>query len=154
MSTGSGAPAACAPPDGREGRPPVAAAAAALAVCAVVLVAALQFLFFVVPRTHVRAAKPSAELADRLALWRLADRLPGDGLAGGRLLAALAAAVVAAFAAYVVALVAARRLGAGRPALALAVGVSALEIIVVLVQAYVFTLLTAVFIGMAIHVHH
>jgi F-type H+-transporting ATPase subunit a len=36
----------------------------------------------------------------------------------------------------------------------LAVGVSALEIIVVLVQAYVFTLLTAVFIGMAIHVHH
>jgi F-type H+-transporting ATPase subunit a len=36
----------------------------------------------------------------------------------------------------------------------LAVGVSSLEIIVVLVQAYVFTLLTAVFIGMAIHVHH
>jgi F-type H+-transporting ATPase subunit a len=36
----------------------------------------------------------------------------------------------------------------------LAVGISALEIIVVLVQAYVFTLLTAVFIGMAIHVHH
>jgi F-type H+-transporting ATPase subunit a len=36
----------------------------------------------------------------------------------------------------------------------LAVGVSALEMIVVLVQAYVFTLLTAVFIGMAIHVHH
>jgi F-type H+-transporting ATPase subunit a len=36
----------------------------------------------------------------------------------------------------------------------LAVGVSALELIVVLVQAYVFTLLTAVFIGMAIHVHH
>jgi F-type H+-transporting ATPase subunit a len=36
----------------------------------------------------------------------------------------------------------------------LAVGVSGLEIIVVLVQAYVFTLLTAVFIGMAIHVHH
>ena len=28
------------------------------------------------------------------------------------------------------------------------------KIIVVLVQAYVFTLLTAVFIGMAIHVHH
>ena len=28
------------------------------------------------------------------------------------------------------------------------------EIIVVMVQAYVFTLLTAVFIGMAIHVHH
>ena len=36
----------------------------------------------------------------------------------------------------------------------LAVGISSLEIIVVLVQAYVFTLLTAVFIGMAIHVHH
>jgi F-type H+-transporting ATPase subunit a len=36
----------------------------------------------------------------------------------------------------------------------LAVGISTLEIIVVLVQAYVFTLLTAVFIGMAIHVHH
>jgi len=38
--------------------------------------------------------------------------------------------------------------------LPLAVGISALEIIVILVQAYVFTLLTAVFIGMAIHVHH
>ncbi len=36
----------------------------------------------------------------------------------------------------------------------LAVGISALEIIVILVQAYVFTLLTAVFIGMAIHAHH
>lgn len=36
----------------------------------------------------------------------------------------------------------------------LAVGISALEIIVVLVQAYVFTLLSAVFIGMAINVHH
>ena len=36
----------------------------------------------------------------------------------------------------------------------LAVGISGLEIIVVLVQAYVFTLLTAVFVGMAIHVHH
>lgn len=36
----------------------------------------------------------------------------------------------------------------------LAVGISALEIIVVLVQAYVFTLLTAVFIGMAVNVHH
>ena len=32
--------------------------------------------------------------------------------------------------------------------------VSGLEVIVVLVQAYVFTLLTAVFIGMAIHAHH
>ena len=31
---------------------------------------------------------------------------------------------------------------------------AALEIIVVLVQAYVFTLLSAVFIGMAIHAHH
>jgi F-type H+-transporting ATPase subunit a len=33
-------------------------------------------------------------------------------------------------------------------------GIYALEIIVVLVQAYVFTLLSAVFIGMAIHAHH
>jgi F-type H+-transporting ATPase subunit a len=39
-------------------------------------------------------------------------------------------------------------------AVPLAVGISALEIIVVLVQAYVFTLLSAVFIGMAIHAHH
>jgi F-type H+-transporting ATPase subunit a len=39
-------------------------------------------------------------------------------------------------------------------ALPLAVGISGLEIIVILVQAYVFTLLTAVFIGMAIHAHH
>lgn len=38
--------------------------------------------------------------------------------------------------------------------LPLAVGISALEIIVVAVQAYVFTLLSAVFIGMAIHAHH
>jgi len=38
--------------------------------------------------------------------------------------------------------------------LPLAVGISALEIIVVLVQAYVFTLLSAVFIGLAIHAHH
>jgi F-type H+-transporting ATPase subunit a len=36
----------------------------------------------------------------------------------------------------------------------LAVAVSGLEIIVVLVQAYVFTLLSAVFIGMAIHADH
>jgi F-type H+-transporting ATPase subunit a len=36
----------------------------------------------------------------------------------------------------------------------LGVGVSALEIVVILVQAYVFSLLTAVFIGMAIHAHH
>ncbi len=39
-------------------------------------------------------------------------------------------------------------------AVPLAVGISALEMIVVLVQAYVFTLLSAVFIGMAIHAHH
>jgi F-type H+-transporting ATPase subunit a len=32
--------------------------------------------------------------------------------------------------------------------------ISALEILVVVIQAYVFTLLTAVFIGMAIHAHH
>ena len=32
--------------------------------------------------------------------------------------------------------------------------ISGLEILVVLIQAYVFTLLTAVFIGMAIHAHH
>ena len=38
--------------------------------------------------------------------------------------------------------------------LPLAVGISALEIVVVLVQAYVFTLLTAVFVGMAIRAHH
>ncbi|HWB30876.1 MAG TPA: F0F1 ATP synthase subunit A [Vicinamibacterales bacterium] len=38
--------------------------------------------------------------------------------------------------------------------LPLAVAISMLEIIVVLVQAYVFTLLSAVFIGMAIHAHH
>jgi len=36
----------------------------------------------------------------------------------------------------------------------LAVGISALEIIVVLVQAYVFALLSAIFIGMAIRAHH
>ena len=36
----------------------------------------------------------------------------------------------------------------------MAAAIAGLEIIVVLVQAYVFTLLTAVFIGMAIHVHH
>ena len=35
-----------------------------------------------------------------------------------------------------------------------AVAISGLELIVILVQAYVFTLLTAVFIGMAIHTHH
>jgi len=36
----------------------------------------------------------------------------------------------------------------------LAVAITTLEIIVVLVQAYVFALLSAVFIGMAIHAHH
>jgi len=36
----------------------------------------------------------------------------------------------------------------------LALGISGLELIVVLVQAYVFTLLSAVFLGMAIHAHH
>jgi F-type H+-transporting ATPase subunit a len=46
-------------------------------------------------------------------------------------------------------------IGAGLVAsIPLAVSISGLEIIVVLVQAYVFTLLTAVFVGMAIHVHH
>jgi F-type H+-transporting ATPase subunit a len=45
-------------------------------------------------------------------------------------------------------------MGVGVFSLALAALISALEIIVVLVQAYVFTLLSAVFIGMAIHAHH
>jgi F-type H+-transporting ATPase subunit a len=36
----------------------------------------------------------------------------------------------------------------------IAVAITALEIIIVLVQAYVFALLSAVFIGMAIHAHH
>jgi len=44
--------------------------------------------------------------------------------------------------------------GIGVPSVVLAVLLSALEIIVVAVQAYVFTLLSAVFIGMAIHAHH
>ena len=39
-------------------------------------------------------------------------------------------------------------------AVPISVAISALEIIVVLVQAYVFTLLTSVFVGMAINVHH
>jgi F-type H+-transporting ATPase subunit a len=39
-------------------------------------------------------------------------------------------------------------------AVPLNVALSGLELIVVLVQAYVFTLLSAVFIGMAIHAHH
>jgi len=45
-------------------------------------------------------------------------------------------------------------IGVGAIAVPLASLVSMLEIIVVFVQAYVFTLLTTVFIGMAIHVHH
>jgi F-type H+-transporting ATPase subunit a len=49
---------------------------------------------------------------------------------------------------------AAAGISAGVLAMPLSVGISGLEIIVVLVQAYVFTLLTAVFVGMAIHVHH
>jgi F-type H+-transporting ATPase subunit a len=44
--------------------------------------------------------------------------------------------------------------GIGVPSVILAVLLSALEIIIVAVQAYVFTLLSAVFIGMAIHAHH
>ena len=39
-------------------------------------------------------------------------------------------------------------------AIPISIAISALEIIVVLVQAYVFTLLTSVFVGMAINVHH
>jgi F-type H+-transporting ATPase subunit a len=42
----------------------------------------------------------------------------------------------------------------GLAAVPLAVAISALELIVVVVQAYVFTLLSAVFIGMAVHTHH
>ena len=45
-------------------------------------------------------------------------------------------------------------LGVAFVSVPIAVAISALEIIVVLVQAYVFTLLTAVFVGMAINVHH
>ena len=44
--------------------------------------------------------------------------------------------------------------GVGVPSLVLAALLSALEIIIVAVQAYVFTLLSAVFVGMAIHAHH
>jgi F-type H+-transporting ATPase subunit a len=44
--------------------------------------------------------------------------------------------------------------GIGVPSVVLAALLSALEIIIVAVQAYVFTLLSAVFIGMAIHAHH
>jgi F-type H+-transporting ATPase subunit a len=49
---------------------------------------------------------------------------------------------------------AAAGMGVGVFSLVLAALISVLEIIVVLVQAYVFTLLSAVFIGMAIHAHH
>ena len=45
-------------------------------------------------------------------------------------------------------------LGAAIISVPMATAISGLEITVVLVQAYVFTLLTAVFIGMAINVHH
>ena len=48
----------------------------------------------------------------------------------------------------------AAELGVAFVAIPIAVAISALEIIVVLVQAYVFTLLTAVFVGMAINVHN
>ncbi len=44
-------------------------------------------------------------------------------------------------------------LGAGLPVVALAIGIMLLEIIVAFVQAYVFALLSGVFIGMAIHSH-
>ncbi len=44
--------------------------------------------------------------------------------------------------------------GVSLVAVPMAAAIAGLEIIVVLVQAYVFTLLTAVFIGMVIHVHH
>ena len=49
---------------------------------------------------------------------------------------------------------AAAGIGIGIMAVPMASLLSGLEVIVVLVQAYVFSLLTAVFIGMAIHVHH
>jgi F-type H+-transporting ATPase subunit a len=45
-------------------------------------------------------------------------------------------------------------IGIGLVSVPMAALISGLEVIVVLVQAYVFALLTAVFIGMAIHVHH
>jgi len=45
-------------------------------------------------------------------------------------------------------------IGVAPVSIILAVGISLLELIVVLVQAYVFTLLSAVFIGMVIRVHH
>ncbi|MFN7964166.1 MAG: F0F1 ATP synthase subunit A [Acidobacteriota bacterium] len=42
----------------------------------------------------------------------------------------------------------------GIPGMAIATGILLLEVIVCFVQAYVFALLTGVFIGLAIHVHH
>ena len=45
-------------------------------------------------------------------------------------------------------------IGVSFVAVPMAAAIAGLEIIVVLVQAYVFTLLTSVFVGMAIHVHH
>jgi F-type H+-transporting ATPase subunit a len=45
-------------------------------------------------------------------------------------------------------------IGVGVFSVATATAIAVLEVIVVFVQAYVFTLLTAVFIGMAIHAHH
>ena len=45
-------------------------------------------------------------------------------------------------------------IGVGLISVPMAAAIYGLEIIVVLVQAYVFTLLTAVFVGMAINVHH
>lgn len=49
---------------------------------------------------------------------------------------------------------AAAGIGVALISIPMAVAISGLEIIVVIVQAYVFTLLTAVFVGMAINVHH
>ena len=45
-------------------------------------------------------------------------------------------------------------LGVALISVPLAAAISGLEIIIIIVQAYVFTLLSAVFIGMAINVHH
>ncbi len=45
-------------------------------------------------------------------------------------------------------------IGTALVSIPLAVAISGLEIIVIMVQAYVFTLLTAVFVGMSINVHH
>jgi len=49
---------------------------------------------------------------------------------------------------------AAAGIGVAFVSIPMAAAISGLEIIVVLVQAYVFTLLSAVFVGMAINVHH